>query len=87
MRRLPRLGKNDLPHMLPKSLKVCNVAQVVQNTLSLIDLYLAEPTLIAKSSIILDVKPWDDETDMKEMEKAVRKIETDGLLWGACKFP
>ena len=45
-----------------------------------------EPTLIAKSNIILDVKPWDDETDMAEMEKLVRSIEADGLLWGACKF-
>ncbi|MCP6116909.1 hypothetical protein NL387_26845, partial [Klebsiella pneumoniae] len=27
-----------------------------------------KPALIAKSSILLDVKPWDDETDMKEME-------------------
>ncbi len=42
-----------------------------------------EPALIAKSNIILDVKPWDDETDMKEMEKQVRAIEADGLLWGA----
>jgi len=33
----------------------------------------------------LDVKPWDDETDMKELEKAVRQVATDGLLWGACK--
>lgn len=24
-----------------------------------------KPALIAKSSVILDVKPWDDETDMK----------------------
>lgn len=39
--------------------------------------------MIAKSNIILDVKPWDDETDMKAMETEVRKIETDGLLWGA----
>lgn len=31
-----------------------------------------KPELIAKSSIVLDVKPWDDETDMKEMEKHVR---------------
>ena len=46
---------------------------------------LLEPALIAKSNIILDVKPWDDETDMKEMEKLVRSIEADGLLWGACK--
>ncbi|XP_049876248.1 elongation factor 1-beta' [Pectinophora gossypiella] len=45
-----------------------------------------KPALIAKSSIILDVKPWDDETDMKEMEKLVRTIEMDGLLWGASKL-
>ncbi|XP_029675233.1 elongation factor 1-delta-like isoform X1 [Formica exsecta] len=45
-----------------------------------------KPTLIAKSNIILDVKPWDDETDMNEMQNAVRKIETDGLLWGASKL-
>jgi len=41
-----------------------------------------KPAVIAKSSILLDVKPWDDETDMKEMEKCVRTIEMDGLLWG-----
>ncbi|XP_076477756.1 elongation factor 1-delta isoform X1 [Bombus vancouverensis nearcticus] len=45
-----------------------------------------KPVLIAKSNIILDVKPWDDETDMKAMEEEVRKIETDGLLWGASKL-
>lgn len=44
-----------------------------------------EPGVIAKSSVVLDVKPWDDETDMQEMEKQVRTIEMDGLLWGACK--
>lgn len=42
--------------------------------------------LIAKSSILLDVKPWDDETDMAELEKQVRSIETDGLVWGAGKL-
>jgi translation elongation factor EF-1beta len=42
--------------------------------------------VIAKSSIILDVKPWDDETDMKEMEAIVRTITMDGLLWGACEY-
>jgi len=42
--------------------------------------------LVAKSNIILDVKPWDDETDMKVVEAEVRKIETDGLLWGAAKL-
>jgi len=45
-----------------------------------------KPALIAKSSILLDVKPWDDETDMKEMERLVRTIEMDGLLWGAAKL-
>ncbi|CAK9833855.1 Probable elongation factor 1-delta [Anthophora retusa] len=45
-----------------------------------------KPALIAKSNIILDVKPWDDETDMKAMEEEVRKIKTDGLLWGASKL-
>jgi len=45
-----------------------------------------KPALIAKSNIILDVKPWDDETDMKLMEEEVRKITCDGLLWGASKL-
>jgi len=45
-----------------------------------------KPVLIAKSNIILDVKPWDDETDMKAMEAEVRKIQCDGLLWGAAKL-
>lgn len=40
-----------------------------------------KPALIAKSSILLDVKPWDDETDMKEMERLVRTIQMEGLLW------
>lgn len=45
-----------------------------------------KPTLIAKSNVILDVKPWDDETDMKELEKCVRSVEMDGLLWGTSKL-
>jgi len=44
-----------------------------------------KPALVAKSMIILDVKPWDDETDLKEMEVKVRSIEADGLLWGTSK--
>lgn len=45
-----------------------------------------KPALIAKSNIILDVKPWDDETDMEALEASVRSITMDGLLWGASKF-
>lgn len=37
-----------------------------------------------KSSVLMDVKPWDDETDMKKLEEAVRSVELPGLLWGAC---
>lgn len=45
-----------------------------------------KPVLIAKSNIILDIKPWDDETDMAELERSVRTIEMDGLLWGSSKL-
>lgn len=65
-----------------------------------------EPAVVAKSTIVLEVKPWDTETgktfsvicssdgsgslvtcaDMKEVEKLVRGIAKDGLLWGACEF-
>lgn len=37
----------------------------------------------AKSVVTMDVKPWDDETDMKALEAAVRGIDKDGLVWGA----
>ena len=42
--------------------------------------------VIAKSNIIMDIKPWDDETDMKELEGAIRSISMDGLLWGTGKL-
>ncbi|XP_074842648.1 elongation factor 1-delta isoform X3 [Carettochelys insculpta] len=45
-----------------------------------------KPGLIAKSSILLDVKPWDDETDMAKLEECVRSIQMDGLVWGASKL-
>ena len=34
--------------------------------------------------IVLDVKPWDDTTDMAQLEKEVRSVVKDGLLWGSC---
>ena len=45
-----------------------------------------KPALIAKTSVLLDVKPWDDETDMDAMLKSVKSIEQDGLVWGASKL-
>jgi len=40
----------------------------------------------AKSIVIMDIKPWDDETDMEELKKNVLAIEMDGLVWGGAKF-
>ncbi|CAM4776977.1 unnamed protein product [Rotaria magnacalcarata] len=45
-----------------------------------------KPVLVAKSNIVLDIKPWDDETNMQELESHVRSIELDGLLWGASRL-
>ena len=45
-----------------------------------------KPALIAKTSVLLDIKPWDDETDMNEMLKSAKSIEKEGLVWGACKL-
>merc|ERR1719151_579819 len=45
-----------------------------------------KPTVIAKTSVLLDVKPWDDETDHDQMLASVKSIEMDGLLWGASKL-
>lgn len=46
----------------------------------------AKPKLAAKSIVTMDVKPWDDETDMVALEAAVRAIEKDGLVWGGSKL-
>ncbi|XP_023519039.1 elongation factor 1-delta-like isoform X2 [Cucurbita pepo subsp. pepo] len=39
-----------------------------------------------KSSVLMDIKPWDDETDMKKLEEAVRSVQMEGLFWGASKL-
>merc|ERR1712198_503758 len=45
-----------------------------------------KPQVIAKTSVLLDVKPWDDETDHDQMLASVKSIKMDGLLWGAHKL-
>ncbi|CAI4037108.1 hypothetical protein SMKI_01G0670 [Saccharomyces mikatae IFO 1815] len=40
----------------------------------------------AKSIVTIDVKPWDDETNLEEMVAFVKGIEMDGLNWGAHQF-
>lgn len=39
-----------------------------------------------QSVVTMDVKPWDDETDMKALEAAVRSIDWPGLVWGGSKL-
>ena len=55
-----------------------------------LDAYAAKkskkPALIAKTSVLLDCKPWDDETNMDDMLREIKKIEMDGLVWGANKL-
>lgn len=41
------------------------------------------PKPAAKSIVTLDVKPWDDETDLDELLANVKAIEMEGLTWGA----
>jgi len=45
-----------------------------------------KPKTVAKSVVTLDVKPWDDKTDMAQLEKATRSVEIDGLVWGLGKL-
>jgi len=41
--------------------------------------------VIAKSTVVIDIKPFDSETDLAALEKKVREIAMDGLLWGICQ--
>ena len=41
---------------------------------------------MSKSSIVLEVKPYDDEADHDEIEKVVRAVEMEGLLWGKSRL-
>ncbi|KAJ5135691.1 uncharacterized protein N7515_004969 [Penicillium bovifimosum] len=45
-----------------------------------------KPKPAAKSLVTMEVKPWDDETNLEELEANVRAIEWDGLVWGASKW-
>lgn len=37
----------------------------------------------AKTAVTMDVKPWDDETDLEALLANVKAIEREGLVWGA----
>jgi len=39
-----------------------------------------------RSAVVLEVKVWDDTTDMKLLEEKVRAIQMEGLEWKASKL-
>jgi len=41
---------------------------------------------IAKSSILMDIKPWEETTDLEGLAKKLKAIEKPGLVWGAHKL-
>jgi elongation factor 1-beta len=46
----------------------------------------SKPVPVQKSNIILDVKVWDDTTDLVKLEELVRSIEIEGCTWGPSKL-
>jgi len=42
--------------------------------------------VVLKSAVVIDVKPWEDTTDMVEMERKIREIQMEGLEWKASKL-
>jgi len=44
-----------------------------------------EPVVI-KSALVLDVKPWEDTTDLAKLEEMIRAITMEGLEWKASKL-
>eukprot|EP01095_Lingulamoeba_sp_RSL-Kostka_P006110 TRINITY_DN1890_c0_g1_i1.p1 TRINITY_DN1890_c0_g1~~TRINITY_DN1890_c0_g1_i1.p1 ORF type:complete len:644 (-),score=280.47 TRINITY_DN1890_c0_g1_i1:113-2044(-) len=42
--------------------------------------------VIDKSAVVFDVKPESTDVDLNELEKNVRAIQMDGLMWGEARF-
>ena len=40
----------------------------------------------AKSSLMLEIKPWEADTDTVALEAAVREVGLEGLLWGQSRL-
>jgi len=41
---------------------------------------------IMRSAVVIDVKPWEAETDLAKMEELVRTVAMEGLDWKAAKL-
>jgi elongation factor 1-beta len=46
----------------------------------------AKKEVIAKSSILFDVKAWDDTVDLEALAQKLHAIKRDGLIWGEHKL-
>ncbi|CBH15623.1 translation elongation factor 1-beta, putative [Trypanosoma equiperdum] len=46
----------------------------------------SKKVIIAKSSILFDIKPWDDTVDLDGLAQKLHAIKRDGLLWGDHKL-
>ncbi|KAG5488540.1 hypothetical protein JIQ42_00147 [Leishmania sp. Namibia] len=46
----------------------------------------AKKDVIAKSSILFDIKAWDDTVDLKALAQKLHAIQRDGLIWGDHKL-
>ncbi|KPA82111.1 translation elongation factor 1-beta putative (eEF1B beta 2) [Leptomonas pyrrhocoris] len=46
----------------------------------------AKKDVIAKSSILFDVKAWDDTVDLEALAQKLHAIQRDGLIWGDYKL-
>lgn len=42
--------------------------------------------VIAKSSILMDIKPWDDTIDLAALSEKLKGVARDGLIWGDSKL-
>ncbi|KAG5463969.1 hypothetical protein LSCM1_00145 [Leishmania martiniquensis] len=46
----------------------------------------AKKDVIAKSSILFDIKAWDDTVDLEALAQKLHAIQRDGLIWGDYKL-
>lgn len=46
----------------------------------------AKKDVIAKSSILFDIKSWDDTVDLEALAQKLHAIQKDGLIWGDYKL-
>ncbi|KAH9163890.1 hypothetical protein LEN26_000288 [Aphanomyces euteiches] len=41
-----------------------------------------KPKPIERSQVVIEVKPWEAETDLEELAAKIKEVEVDGLTWG-----